>query len=306
MSYNAKDAKDGTARTLSRRLHVGECTSTLCTFENDKNKNEAEFNRLKATCNEEKDWPTAPVQFSQSSNIWVFPDQLVCGGTKARVLADVLKQPQYAKFDEYVYVTDFPGGGQIALARAAQKLGKRATLVLASSNSADKPNPRVAKALGATILEVHTFVEAMEYVRQSPKTRMLVPNGFELDGMSQALSRVAQSVAKTSESFDQVWCAVGSGYLIQALMSTRDPPLGRTYHGVAVTGGIPDQVAILAKQFPEELQVILHPQPWTEVVKADAAPLFHSSIYYDAKVWTYVQQAARLHPKHRILFWNVL
>jgi len=288
--------KKETTKSLSRRLYAGECTSIL---ESTRVSDKYELNRLRQVCT--LNVAAAPDDQIEKvcPNVWVLADQTRCGGTKGRFLANLLNQEPYKRYMEYVYVTEFPGGAQIALAQAALHLQKHATLFLPSG--ADKPNPTIARELGATIkIEADDPWKAAQLYVQGSQQRVLLPNGLAIQGMHEALVECASKLAKKHGTFDQVWCAVGSGHLLRALAET---DLGKEYHGVAVTGGIPEHIQKLSR-INEHVKVVQHPLKWTELVQPNQAPPFDSALYYDAKVWSAVVSAAR--SPVRILFWNVM
>ncbi len=226
-----------------------------------------------------------PPVVEQHEGILVVRDDLILGGTKARVVASLFHDGA----DEYVYASPAQGYAQFAIAVAARAAGKRATIFVA-----DRAEPhrltRLAQAAGATIQAVSpgylTVVRARAraYVDVRPRVALL-PFGLDHEAVIAGLATVARS---TGLEPDEVWCVAGSGLLTRALQ--RAWPTAE-HHAVRV--GAPPKVGTAA----------LWTAPEAFARPAKIPPPFPSAREYDAKAWQFVRNRAGR--GRRVVFWNV-
>lgn len=223
-----------------------------------------------------------PVVVEETSGIRVVRDDLVPGGTKARVI--------HLLFDEcgeYVYAGPCQGYAQVALAYACKRHNKRATLFCAKRN---KPHPRTVEALsaGATVHEVpygylsHVRARARAYCDRTGAT--LLPFGLADRRMVVGISMVAWQVIPAPE---EVWSVAGSGTLSMALqMAWPDATIN----------------AVIVGQRHESIgraKIWTAPEKYEQSAKRP--PPFPSCNNYDAKAWRFVLE----HAASGALFWNV-
>lgn len=211
----------------------------------------------------------------------VLLDNLLLGGTKQRVVLDLLKGGL-----EYVYASPAYGYAQVALAVGCQALGVQATVFVAKRNN---PHPRtlLAKKLGAKIVQVpygylsNVQSKAKDYARLVGA--QYLGFGFDTPAMQTALAKVAADLPISPK---QVWVAAGSGTLSRALQIAWPDA---DHHAVAV-GKDPDVGGATLWHAPEAFS-----KP------AKDPPPYPSCDNYDAKVW----QFAKRHAHKGALIWNV-
>lgn len=223
----------------------------------------------------------APV-LEDLAGVTVVRDDLVPGGTKARVLPSIMGGRQI----EFVYASPVSGYAQVALATVAREMGKRATIFCAARRERHPLTVRAA-SLGARIVEVPvgymTVVRkrALDYVRLHGAT--LLPFGLDTPEFVAALADIARGLGiKPSE----VWTVAGSGVLTRALQQAWP---SANFYAVRI-GAEPKAGCATIMQAPEKFEQ-----------DARMPPPFPSCSNYDAKAWRFVKANA----KPGALFWNV-
>ncbi len=215
----------------------------------------------------------------------VVRDDLFAGGTKARFLGTLFDDA-----DEVVYASPAEGGAQTALATVAAALGKRATIFVAKRTV---PHPRalMAKALGATIYQVHpgylTVAQARARRYCADKGAKLAPFGADTPS---AIDAIAQAAGCLDIAPAEVWCAAGSGVLARGL--ARAWPDARRH--VVQIGRKLDAADVAG--------ATIHVHPLSFGQRCRSAPPFPSDPHYDAKAW---ELASARHGAGLVVFWNV-
>ncbi len=213
--------------------------------------------------------------------IQVVRDDLIAGGTKARVIHVLFDDA-----DEYVYASPVYGYAQIALAHVAARLGKRAVVFCARRG---KTHPRTAEAYnaGANIYQVDcgymsvVRARAKEYCRETGAK--LLPFGLDDPRIIHALADVARGLDIVPK---EVWCVAGSGTLSRALQAAwPDAQINAVRVGAEPDAGLA-RVFVAPEKFEAEAKV---------------PPPFPSCGNYDAKAWRFIRQ----HAQPGALFWNV-
>lgn len=210
-------------------------------------------------------------------------DDLIAGGTKARVIPDVLRQ--IGAPHEVVYASPAYGYAQIALAHAAQAGGYQATVFVAKRKIW---HPRTAEAAraGARIMEVPTGyltnVTAKARAYAAENGALLLPFGIDLPEMRNALASIAAAMPAPVEC----WTVAGSGTLTRALQQAWP---STAFHAVRI-GSAPDAGRASIYVAPEKFEQ-----------DARIPPPFPSCGNYDAKAWRFIQE----HAQTGALFWNV-
>jgi len=222
----------------------------------------------------------APV-IQEHDGFLVVRDDQIPGGTKARV-AHLL----FGAAEEYVYASPVYGYAQIALAHAAARHGKRATVFCAKRGEMHA-RTREAAAAGARIVQVPcgylSVVRAAARRYCGESGAYMIPFGFETEAVQAALADVARSLPVTPR---EVWSVAGSGLLTRALQRAWPEA---DFRAVRV-GKEPD--AGRARIY-EALE------PFDRDAKV--RPPFPSCSNYDAKAWKYLKAFGR----PGALFWNV-
>lgn len=226
----------------------------------------------------------------------IIRDDKLCGGTKSRILRSLLLE-YYSDFEEYVYISsNWYGGAQIALSWTINQflnegIKKKATIITIPFKIPIPAYPRIAKEFGAKIIfsseqNIHQFTN--KYISKSNK-RVLLPSGFKTDFSIYRISQFGEIVKNRFGYFDEVWCAVGSGTLINGLQKAN---IGDKYYGVCNFRNCPD----IGKAIPIDPGL-----NYFESSKIENLPPIPSSTHYDAKVWKFVKER-----RGKILWWNVL
>jgi len=154
-----------------------------------------------------------PIVIKEHDGVLVVREDLIAGGTKARVLPVL-----FDGAEEYVYASPVYGYAQIALAHAATANGKKALIFCARRA---KPHPRTleAYAAGANVFQIDVGymavvqARAREYCKATAAAKLL-PLGLDDPAFISELARIAAALpVKPTE----VWSAAGSGVLTRAL-----------------------------------------------------------------------------------------
>lgn len=223
-----------------------------------------------------------PPIIEHHNGIDVVRDDLLPGGTKSRYLIHLFEH-----YDEIVYATPAFGGAQLALAYCAQLTGKRAALFVAKRAT---PHPRTlqARRYGAAVYQVTpgylATVQARAKRYAADTGAYYLPFGADT---SQAIADIAEAAATIGNSYDQVWCAAGSGTLCRGLQNGIQ---AKEFHAVQV--GKPPQVGT----------AILHQSGLPFEKELTYAAPFPSCPNYDRKAYA----LCRKHARGRVLFWNVM
>lgn len=231
------------------------------------------------------------ITIEQHNGVHVLRDDLLPGGTKS-ILLDALMVPG---IKEYVYASPVYGGFQIALSMYCQAHGYKATIFCAK-RAIPHPNTIRCSYHGAKIVEVPygylSVVEkrARDYADEVGAEK-IVFGGYTPTNMDTIAQRMRQVTDVLGAEPSHVWCAVGSGTLIEGILR------GTTHsnvHGVLVG----------ADYNPENYRAKMYryPRPFDTCART-LAP-FPSMPNYDAKAWEYCKVYSTL--QHDVLFWNVL
>lgn len=217
----------------------------------------------------------------ERNGITIVRDDLVPGGTKARVLPSIMGAAK-----EYVYASPVSGYAQLALATVARDLGKQATIFCAARKERHRLTIEAA-ARGARIVEVPvgymTVVRkrALEYCRLHGA--QLLPFGLDTPAFIDGLADVARALPVQPT---EVWTVAGSGVLTRALQLAWPDA---EFYAVRI-GAEPNAGRASILQAPEKFDQ-----------DAKLRPPFPSCSNYDAKAWRFVSTRA----KPGALFWNV-
>ncbi len=218
----------------------------------------------------------------------ILRDDLFHGGTKARILAQLLKTVTESNI---VYAGHAYGYAAYALACACEKNNKRATVLFPESE--ERPEP-LTLALGHSSLDA-VFVKGVEeqsklyeYAKrhvQQNEDSYLYPIGFCTQEFEALLIQYIKTIPLQPK---EIWTLAGSGFLARTLKKawpeTCVNAVSMGFMHVDVQGV--DNV-INAVEYPNE--------------KAKYPPPYPSASYYDAKVW----HIARKHARQNALIWNV-
>lgn len=221
----------------------------------------------------------------EHSGVFVVRDDLYLGGTKSRIFESLFSQHA-----EMVYGSPAQGGAQTALAHAAAKTGRRATIFVAKRAT---PHPRAleAKRAGAQVLQVKpgylTVVQARARAYCANTGAFLLPFGVDVP---EAIDIIASAAKETGLEPDEVWCAAGSGVLMRGLTAAwpkadrHAVQIGRSLSSRDVGGAI----------------LHVYPKPYDYALKGNAP--FPADPHYDAKAWELCRERRGTGV---VVFWNV-
>lgn len=217
----------------------------------------------------------------KSGQILVVRDDLLPGGTKSRVIPQLLTGAM-----EFVYASPAYGYAQVALAHACREAGYSATIFTAKRNELHA-RTREARDAGAKIVMVpHGYlsnVQAKAKAYAEAVNAKLLPFGLDVPEMAAGLQAVAATVDYEPQ---EVWTVAGSGTLSRALQKAW--PSARFF---AVQVGARPQI--------DNASLYIAPEKFEQDAKVK--PPFPSCSNYDAKAWRFIQAKA----SPGALFWNV-
>lgn len=224
-------------------------------------------------------------RLEKHDGIWVVRDDVLAGGTKARIFSRLMRaRPE----SEFVYAGPANGLAQVALAVAAYQACKQATIFVAKRG---RQSARTAEAAsyGARIIEVQpgylSVVQARARTHAEDRGAYLVPFG----GAGEYASAISDAARLIDVAPDEVWCAAGSGTLARALRA-----------------GWPDarmNVVEVGKECDLGDSFVKHPTAYPYERACRASVPFSADRFYEAKAWEVLRQKAV--SGRDIVFWNV-
>ena len=264
---------------------------------------------LKFACDPNKvhEFPTEDflTETYMDERIVVVRDDILCGGTKSRILEDYFLKDveKYKYFKKYVYISSWYGGAQVALALAVKIVNKKSTfkereavIIIPTVPFGVDRGAQIAAAqsLGAKYIETeegNVYNKAHEYLEEHRTNSFMIPNGFRTPDNIERLAAKMGKIRERFGQFEEAWCAVGSGALIKSMQMAN---LAEKYYGVCVFGKCPEKIGFVTT-IKESLE-------FSDLPAQKDLPPFPSALRYDAKVWKHVRERKA----KKILFWNVL
>lgn len=237
------------------------------------------------------DWkdPLDPPVIEYYNGFQIVRDDLIGGGSKMRFADYLIKSNK--EIEEWVYGSSpATGYAQISLSYLCRKYGKKAVIFMAD-RAVEKRHPYQLAAIDAGadmrwvpngMLSV-TEKRARDYVSGSPKTRRLLPIGFDDPTVIASIIRVAQSMPIQPK---EVWTVGSSGTLTRGLQLAWP---NAEFHCVRVghTGTYG--------------RAKIYKSPYAFNKPTKVLPPFPSAPTYDAKAWEFMLE----HASPGALFWNV-
>lgn len=232
------------------------------------------------------------ITIEEYNGVYVLRDDLLAGGTKSVLMPHILDN----EINAYVYASPVYGAFQVALAEYCKLIGKKA-VIFCAKRKIKHPNTLAVEALGGIVKEIKAGY--LNVVQKHAKDYAKVyqyqylPFGAYGERTSELLAtRANQVFEKLGFVPDEVYCAIGSGTLYEALLLTQVPTVygvsvGKAYNKPPRTNGV----------------VIKYPLGFEKECKT--VPPFKSSINYDAKAWEVLMQNFKGNEFKKILFWNV-
>lgn len=241
------------------------------------------------------------MSFRPDQEIIVIRDDFICGGGKSRYGYDFIKSQVLKGYREFVYISPWYGAAQIALPWILDVLKTefttftlQATIIIDSyplTILGELPSyTKIGMKYGAKIIQVPNDQDklnfAEEYIKQN--NAILIKPGFDYPEVINNIATVANFIKNNFDTFDECWCAVGSGTLIRGLQQGN---VAKNYFGVCIFKYCPDI---------GNAEGIIHHDEHNTPVNSELAPPFRSARFYDSKVWQYAKNRPG-----KILLWNV-
>ena len=238
------------------------------------------------------------IQINEYNKIKVLRDDVLIGGTKSVLMPHIV-----GGADEYVYASPVYGGFQIALSAYCTSIGKQATIFCAKRRETHENTLRCI-AHGAKVVEVeHGYLSVVEkrardYCAASGAQKLEF-GAKTKKNKSLIAERMWSITKKLGEEPEEIWCAIGSGMLVEGILEGTQN--ARVY-GV--------QVGAEYTETHERLTVLKYKKPFG--VKSKAIAPFPSTPNYDLKAWELCVEFAErdnyfaIRNGKRVLFWNVL
>jgi hypothetical protein len=238
----------------------------------------------------------------------VVRDDMLPGGTKQRAIG-VFSGDAYSKYTEFVYAGPWNGYAQVALAMAANVLGKRATIFMTRRDYATNVRAQMYGAKIVVCKEANLWQlqqAAAAYVERinggtgsvtstlSPVSRhsaLLLPFGFDSEEFRVELSlKIALAATEISSNFaGTIWVAGGSGTIATILAGV----FASATIAVVQVGKKIDP----AKMSPNTKLYVAKEHFYEDCV---TQPPYPSAIKYDAKVWQFARDG-----RDGDIIWNV-
>ena len=279
-------------------------------------------------------------KYKNQTGIYVLRDDLLPGGTKSILIDSLLVN--HHDVNEFVYASPCYGGFQIALSIFCKNNNKKATIFCAE-RKIRHPNTEICIQNGANVIEVPygylSVVEkhAREYIRDSTLQKKgsisinseggvlgepMVPLKIAFGANSpESINIIASRARRVIDSFhttygtppDEIWCAVGSGTLIngitQAVNEMQGEPSFQTLCPLKIYG------VQVGKEFKgsnsPNVTIIVYPKPFEYASKLKID--FPSMQNYDLKAFELCLEynknksiASNIDENKKVLFWNVL
>jgi len=229
------------------------------------------------------------IRIEEHLGVKVVRDDLLPGGTKSILLPSLLKKGR-----EYVYASPVYGGFQIALAIYGKAHGIAITIFCAQRKETH-PNTVICRENGAKVVEVKVgyLVVVEKHARDyCDKTGAVKIKFGALDErcIAKIASRVRQAIKKNGGEPHEIFCAVGSGTLVRAILSATTTA---KVYGVVV-GKECDLVH-------PRLTLIPYHKPFDKISTFNSG--FQSMPNYDLKAFEY---CIKYKKSKSVMFWNVL
>ena len=219
--------------------------------------------------------------------IKVVRDDKLDGGTKRRAFYTYVKSTDY---EEYVYASPRQGYAQLSLAYACKDLNRKCTVTVPQGKRYWLTDE--AEELGCNIIEVPmgflTNIQAKAKKYTLDNEAHLIPFGGDHPIIVEAMKRTALSLGVNPK---EVWTVMSSGVLSRGLQAAW--PDAKVY-GVQIGHNTTRQEQGRAKTFKSKYK-------FQQECKEPERPPFSSSLTYDSKAWSFIQE----HASKGSLFWNV-
>jgi hypothetical protein len=236
------------------------------------------------------------ITIESHEGVSVLRDDLLPGGTKSLILDSELDNT----INEWVYASPVYGGLQVALSHWCRIHNKKATIFCAKRNKIHE-NTQTCIDLGASVIEIpfgylsNIQSKANNYCKETNSKQ--IPFGLNTETARNTISnRVQEIIKKLGKEPTEIWCAVGSGVLVEGII--RGTKTAKIF-GVQVGKEYKLGMNIFSEGF-DRLTIIPHHKSFDK--NSDVIPPFKSTQNYDAKAW---EMCVSQKGSGDILFWNV-
>ena len=221
--------------------------------------------------------------------IEIVRDDLLLGGSKGIIAEYIIKNNNS---DIFVYASPVYGGFQIALSIMCQKYNKKCVIVCAKHTN-KHPNTLLCESYGAEIMEI--FPGYLSVIQKRARDYSCENNAFNINFgcFSPIYISLLSSRVKTFKEPDEIWCVVGSGTLVSAILEGTEK--------CKVFGIVVGKKCDIKHQ---RLSLIYYDKPFEYETKFMTP--FPSMKNYDAKAYEVLIRERGVAPKQNILFWNVM
>lgn len=229
------------------------------------------------------------IRIDNYNGIKVLRDDLLIGGTKSVLMPTIIGDKS-----EYVYASPVYGGFQIALSAYCNSVGKKATIFCAKRNKLHENTMRCI-AYGANVIQVPfgylAVVEkaSRDYCNETGAVKLSFGANTEIN-KAIIKERVRDVICKLGGEPKEIWCAIGSGTLVESIIDATD---------TAIIYGV--QVGMKYEGYNPRLKIIKYPKSFDKISKFQCP--FPSTPNYDLKAY---EMCVKMRNSNDVLFWNVM
>ena len=237
-----------------------------------------------------------PITIEKHNRFHILRDDLLPGGTKS-IIADHIIQLNNDK-NKFVYASPVYGGFQIALSHYC-KLHNKKSIIFSAEHKKQHSNTKRCRQLGAYVVDVSPGYlsvvthRAKQYVKDNDDACYINFGAYDSTHIKLIAERTRQVIESLGCEPTQIWCAVGSGTLVQGILEgTTTAHICGVQVGKSVTITHP-RLTIFNYDKPFHYETT-YPTP------------FPSMPNYDRKAFEIMNICLRGSPEGNILFWNVM
>ena len=220
--------------------------------------------------------------------IHVVRDDLLEGGTKRRLFTEYIKH--FPNDQEFVYASPRQGYGQLALSLSCRDLGKQAVVFVPKGKRHQLTID--SEKYGAEIHEVPMgFLSNLNHKSKKyceENNSHLLPFGGDHPIIIESMTNLCKQIKVVPS---EIWSVISSGVINRGLQNGF--PNVKCY-GVMIGHQTTEEEQGRATLFKSKYK-------FEQNCKKSELPPFPSSLTYDSKAWTFIQENA----KRNSLFWNV-
>lgn len=251
-----------------------------------------------------------PIEISplntEQGNIFVVRDDLLRGGTKQRAAIPFINALKEQGVDEVVYASPFSGYAQVAIAISSHSVNMKSTIFVEKDQTKQHPTFSLFSRKIKNIANLQIAMDLADAEIKAEKycfgnvSRRKIPLGLNDEQFKQCLR---QELAEQWELLckkivpERLWVSLGSGTLAEVL----HPIVSKTTILCCVDVHVLPETHPRIKKIKELNNVEIHSAPEIFIKPALNPPEIPSNLFYDAKVWQFVNKKA----KNNDVWWNV-